>query len=415
MMIVELRKILTSWIIWALAIGTILLSMWATTQNAHHIPQLQILTDMVAQYGAPITEESLAGWERLHQEKMTALNAELSEEFKTVAELRESLYETQTDIWNLLPEQMDLYWDARLVEDYLIRATAADEIYQAIDLRSFGENLIEQSRFQGNLPQIIRQNFAHHQENFQTMREQGGHRYFFFNNDFHAMHNQLFGRTLAVATLGLSLVVALSSAFILNYEFDQRSFGLIYTTKKGRKLQWLKLGTALIATTLFTILIMVPVLAHYFMTYDYAGLWHIPLSSLFYASEGFFFLVPRYAMTFSHYLLAFMAVVYLTQLLFAALIFSVSNALRNGYLVPIAFFMLAAFGIFYFHFVPASSLLYYLGFNPFRMMNDVSRLFMIFSVSQTNPHYEVITLVIWTAISIFSGIFTFWKFNKIDL
>jgi len=387
----EFKKILTAPIIWALFLGTFLMSLWMIQLNTHQIPQLQILTEMVAEHGAEIHEESLEAWEALHREKIQQMNQTIGADFQTWAEMDDYFFQRGISTWNLF-EDMSISRNAQLVENYFQRAQGADAYYQAMDLRTFGENLIEGNHFSESLNQIIRQNFAHAQEKFEAFVEQGEHRYFFFNNDFHAMHDHLFSRVLGTVAWGLTILVILSTGYLMNYEFDYGTHGLVYSTKKGRKLQWAKLKASLLATTLFSVLLLSLVLAVYFTVYDYSGLWDVPVRSLFLSGEGMAFLVSRYSLTFGQFVIGVALVIFGAQMLLVLMTTTLSLILKNGYLVPVLMSLIALVSLFYHHFIPHNSLLYYLGFTPFRMLADLYSTFMVWGVSQTHPHYELVTL-----------------------
>lgn len=418
----ELSKIFLSPIVWLLMMGLTLLSYWFITANVGDQSQLSILTTMVATYGAEINEESLAGWRQLHAIELEAMNKitkfRIGQTFPSVAELQRFAYETgfnERDIF-IEVDEWQQFERTSVVENYFLRAEGADDYYRGIDLNDFGEELIENMGASGPLAEIILENFSAHQEvRFSELIKNGEHLHFFFNGYFHGMHLFLFNSFLGIVTLGITVIVALVSAFLFGYEFDSKTNLLVYSTALGRKLQLEKLKAAGVATIMITLIMLVVSLGIFFLTYDYSGLWQVPISSIFMSTPLILF-VSRYALTFGQYLIGVCALIIIAQLLFVKLTFCLFKLSKSSYLSVIYFSLIGAIGMTAGLFFPLHSrLLYFSGFNPFYMIHDLSGSFMIWDVSQTFQHFELATISIWVVILSVLSISCFQRFKKIDL
>ena len=418
----ELRKIFLSPIVWVLMVGVICLSHVIIVSNTHERAQLRILTDMVATYGTEINEESLAGWRRLHIIELEAINEiteiRMGQSFLSVETLQIFAAENEMSLWDVFIEmdEWQQFMRVSLIEDYLFQAEGADAHYRAIDLNNFGEDLIAGIGASGALAEIIRSNFSAHQETrFPTLVENGEHLHFFFNGHFNQMHYFLFLTVLVPLTLGITIIVALVSAFLFGYEFDHKTSLLAYSTVRGRKLQIVKFKAASIATVIITSSLLLIVLGIFFLIYDYSGLWQVPIASLF-TSTSMSFFVPRYSLTFGQYLITVCGLIMVAQFLFVTLIFCLFKLSKNSYLTVIYFIAIAVSGMMAFRFFPLHSRLFYLsGFNPFYMLSDLSASFMIWGVSQTFLHFEIVTIGTWTITLSGLSIVCFQRFKKIDL
>src|SRR5699024_10784608 len=115
-------------------------------------------------------------------------------------------------------------------------------------------------------------------------------------------------------------MVVLITAYLVNYEFDNNTQLLTYSTKRGRSLIVDKIYISLLVNIIVTTVIMGVGLITYFSVFDYSGLWNVPISS--YLNADF----PRpymswWNMSFIQYLLCSVGVIYICVLLFTGVTF----------------------------------------------------------------------------------------------
>jgi len=157
-------------------------------------------------------------------------------------------------------------------------AQEADDIYSQINMVEKGEEEINMYDLNGKAAELIRHNYQVAQDRLEELMVAGEHRHFFFEGYEYKMHSFLFGSVLKALTFELTLLAVLLTGFLLSYEFDSKTYLVMYTTKCGRRLQFEKLKTALLATTLLSLVLIGLTLVTFFIVYDYSGLWNVPIS-----------------------------------------------------------------------------------------------------------------------------------------
>ena len=126
----------------------------------------------------------------------------------------------------------------------------------------------------------------------------------------------------------------------MNYEFENKTPLVIYSTKRGRSIILDKLlvsiGSGIVATTF----IVGITLTGYFSIFSYKGLWHVPISNYFNWETNFPF-ISWWNMSFAQYLISSIILVYICGILFTVITFILSIFIKNSY---ISFF---TFGILF--------------------------------------------------------------------
>ena len=388
MMIFELRKILASLMIWAFATLIILFNILMMSTQLHLREEKQVLLDIISEVGSQINEASLYQLEQMvqtaHEEADPFVDSETSSPFVR----------------------------ATLLENYLMRATEATNFMQEIDMELQGEGMVAHLGATGQLAETIRRQHQIMGNRVEELLENGSYRYFFFDGFRYASHSFLFNGVLRPAAMGASLLTALLTAFIVAYEFDNRTQATLYATKIGRNLQGVKLGAAMLATSLFYVLIMGITLGVFFLIYDYSGLWQVPINSIFVSEihfQGIFF----WDLTFGTYLAVVLAVLWLIQILFVLLAFSLSGLTRNSFLMVVGFFIFWGLHFLISTLPPTSSNLLLAGnFSPLLMILNLRHMF---NIANLFPHFEAITLGGWGITLTGFCLLTIKRFKRINL
>ncbi len=405
----ELKKIFTSPIVLSLMgiflifNAVLIFSQWEMNQ------ELRVLTRMVERYGHEINDEALANWEAEHERLLEELSEALGRSITSATLMMNSGRLFLSD------EEMTQLTEIAVLERYLEFAPEIDEYYRRLDFISDAERKIVGWGISGELADTVRTHFQRLQLRLDEVIDNHEHMHFFFDGLEYEMHSFLFGRVLGSTIFGITTMGLLITSFLLSHEFDAKTYLLTYSTKCGRKLQLEKLKVALMSISVITLVMVSATLAIYFIVYDYSGLWSVPMSSAF-KSEGLFFIISAWNMTFLQYLLAVIMVIWISQLLFVLLVFCLSKFIRSGYLVTITFAIIFGFALVASGFLPMSSnVRFYADFNPFSMITYSQALFLLTGTSNLSKYYEIATIGVWSVLLIISALFCYRRFNKSDL
>ena len=417
----ELRKIFSSWVVWGLIGAVILINGLLIFSQAPFLrrDELAVVTEMVRAHGSEVTDETLAIWrteyERLLQQVNLIAEQEVGVSFSTIGALLNSEYAWSIDGLFESDAGRELSQRALIIESHYLTARSIEDNYYNVRLVEYGQRVIEDFVLTGALAQTILDQFETAQVRLDTLVENGEHLHFFFNNEIFDTHIILFQRIFGAISIGTTILVVVISAFLFNYEFDQKTDKLIYSTTCGRRLQLLKLKTACLAVTMITFLIIALTLGLYFLKFNYRGLWHVPMSSAFMSDSRF--VITAYSLTFLQYLFAVIGMIYMGQLLFVWLTFILSKLIRRGYLSTILFFILLVLGRTGSMFFPShSNLVFYAGFNPFFMLfRDLSGSFLLGAISESYRHFELMTISVWAIIFSLGVVLSYHQFKRRDL
>jgi len=415
----ELKKIFTSPIVWGLIAAIIIFNGFLISAQSYRRENHDILLSMVELHGSEINEESLYHWRQKHASWMDQIN-EITEQmigeiFDSVYHLGEVAFVRELDLRSIFTtrEEWRILETTEMIERYYFTARDADDILNnqlmgliQLDLESF-EYVLE---ITGALAYTLLNQHQNYQPRLENLIASGEHQYFFFIGS-DRMHELLFNEVFGAITIGITVLVILVTSFLLSYEFDNKTHLLLYATKCGRGLQIKKLISVFFATTAIVLVMTSLTLGIYFSIFDYSGLWHISMGSVFIGH------IPSYSLTFLQYLLAVVGMIYVGQLLFALLIFALSKLIRSSYLTILAFFILFIIGLSIYSWFPLhSNFVFYSGFNPFYLLfRYLGNAFMRGPISESHRHLELITIGIWTVILLISAKWSYSRFKVSNL
>lgn len=173
-----------------------------------------------------------------------------------------------------------------------------------------------------------------------------------------------------------------------------------------------KLVVSLYASAVVTSVILGSTLLVCFLTFDFSGLWDVPINSAF-MSEANIFYLSWWDLSVVQYLICVIALIYICQLLFVTLIFILSSIIRNSYIVFILFAIIFGIGMLLPGYIPANSnLSLAAAFTPFTLIYAPFVWFMGTGLYTVFEFYEVVTAGIWILILAILSFFCLQRFYR---
>ncbi len=395
----ELLKILKTPVIWVLVLFFITLNSILVMSKSDFKEDLSILSDMVDTYGAEINEEMMTEVGHDYKKIQTWVNQ--------VANDENTVYEHPSDLLSKLSKQTEnpleqeelrTLLEYAVLEGFYRTAQDLDEIYEEIDLSQSAEGQIELYRLTGNAAEQVREQYQKLEVRLDQLIENGEHKHLFFMGKVYEMHSLLFRDIGRALLFELMILIVLITAAITNYEFEHRTSLVTYTTKKGRALVLYKLLAATIASS-FVMLGMIGVtLTIFFTTYNYEGLWSVPISNYF-NGETVLPYISWWNITFIEYVGFFILFIILSQLIFLGVTFVLSVYMKNTYLVFFTFMIFLGIGILLPSYMPReSNLIFLLNFNPFVFILNPHEWLMGNGPFTISKYYEQVTIGLWIII-----------------
>lgn len=417
----EFKKVITSPIIIALMIIFVSFNIFIIFQNRYYKKELKVLNKIVDKVGYKIDDNMKAKFKIYYEEELNKANDitynKTSKTYKSAFEILESLNHNQgkykEDIYS--KRELELINEVGIIEAYYNTIEGIDHTYEKLDFMQIAEGEIKKYRLSGKAAETLRREYEDFSERFHQLIKNGEHKNLFFMGSIYRMHSLLFKTLFRSFIFEIMIFSVLITAFIVNYEFDNSTHLLAYSSKKGRKLIMYKLLISVVTTVLIAALIMGLGLLTYFLQYDYSGLWQVPISSYFNAEYDLPYM-SWWNMSFIQYLLLGIGVIYICSLIFNGIAFIISRLVKNSYIVFFIFAILFGLALVLPGATPTHSKLIFLGsFTPFMLIMNSFVWFMESGAFTIFKYYELITLTIWSVIIIgFSGL-SIKSFKKQDI
>lgn len=413
----EFKKVINSPIIVGLIILFIIFNSFIIFKNSYFKEDLKVLSDIVDRFGYKINDEMETKFKEYYIEKLNRLNTIVKEKeskvYNSVFEFyKDNPYGT-LDKYN--EEEVEFIKELGIIEAYYYKVKEIDDVYSKIDIMKIAERQIYLYNLTGKAADTVRNQYKDFNVRFHQLINNKEHKNLFFLGENYRMHSLLFKNLFRKVIFEIIILAALITAYLVNYEFDNNTEAITYTTKRGRRLILDKLYTAMVSNIFAATVILITSLSLYFIIYDYSEVWNVPISSYFNGESNLPYM-SWWNMSFIQYLFSCVGLVYISTLIFTGITFLITRATKNTY---IAFFLFAIiFGLFLAvpSFIPRSSNVIFIGaFTPFYLVMNPFKWFMESGAFTTFKYYELITVSIWLVLlSIFSAL-SIKKFKKQDI
>jgi len=402
--IYELRKALLSPVIIALLLVFTAYNLFLISQEAYKKDEMSVLNELVAQFGPKITKPMQEDYKSYYLSRLNDMNKLTEKRTSQTYEMPGDFFEyenykryvtDQPDLYN--NEELARFNELRVIQNYYYLMQSIDETYAGFDMKQMAEGEIKKYGFSGSAADVVRQRYVHIDERLQQLIANGEHKSLFFIGNVYQSHSMLFKTLTGSILLQLMILVVLMTGYLGNYEFEQGTHLLHYSTKRGRKLQTDKLLASIAASVIVTAILTGITLTAYFLTFSYKGLWQVPVSSFFNWERGMPYpYLTWHTMSFIVYLCCAVALIFVLLLIFTAITFVLTAIIRNSYLVFGAFAILFGSALLITNIVPRDmKLILFTGFTPFHFVLNSKAWFTASGAFMSLPHNEWITAGIW--------------------
>ncbi|MGG3797795.1 hypothetical protein [Metabacillus fastidiosus] len=407
----ELKKALVSPVILSLIGIFIAFNLFIIYSYSHVKEELGILTKLVDQFGYELNEETMHDFNLFYNKQLKKLNKITAGSYESAAEFFNK--NKMIDKEHYSKKELTFFHDVLITENYYFVSLDIDGLYRNIDLMGEAEYQINKYHMSGTATETVRKEFTKLSSRLEQIIENGEHKTLFFDGKIYRMHSFLFENIFLLIIFEILILVVLMTSFIQTYEFENKTYQLTYSTKRGRKLAFDKLMASFMASVLVTTIIAGITLISYFSVYNYSGLWNVPISSYFNAEKQVY--ISWWEISFIKYLLFGIALVYICQLFFTAITFIIATFIRNSYFVFIMFGILFGCGLL----LPSiasldSNLIFISMMTPFTLIMNPN-IWFIGGNAFYGPYYEINTIVIWTILLFVLCICTTKIFRKQDI
>lgn len=412
----ELLKLVKMPIIPVIILFFMALNTVIVMSHSYFKEDLSVLTDLVDTYGYEINENMMKEFGKDYQDKIAWVNEVAPDDNKVYQHSSELLSDDSIHYENRLSNSdYQRLLKYSIIEGFYLTAQDIDKAYDSIDLDGSAEYLIRMYGFTDSAAEEIRAQYQKLALRLDELIDNGEHKNLFFTGKIYKMHSLLFKDIGRALIFELMILVVLITATITNYEFEHRTALVTYTTKRGRKLIIDKLIAAMITNGCVMFGLIGMTLGAFFLTYDYSGLWNVPISN-FFNTEMPLPYISWWNLSFIEYVVFFVLFIVITQLLFMGVCLILSIYLKNTYLVFFAFLILLGLGIAIPGFASMNSkLVFLLHFNPFAFILNPHEWLMGNGPFTIHRYYEIVTIVVWVFLLGIVGSYSVYRFYRQQL
>lgn len=401
----EMKKALLSPMIMILLLLMLALNIFSIISNSYHKDELEIVNDIVATYGPTFDDEVLKTMEVDIQKQVEQLGA-----INTSTFLEKMTYEQYEQASESEQKQID---EISLKYTYLQVAKGLEERYKAIDLSGEKAAFFKLYSMPSWLEGKMVSEFDGWQNRYDEIVATNEYKQWFFLSNYR-MHSELFRSHMKTLAVEGVLLVILLTAFITNYEFEQRTQLVIYPTKKGRKLLLNKGLASLLASFIVLAILFGGTLATYFTVYDYSGVWQASISSGFNWEYRLPY-ITWWDLSVEQYFRLALGILIAILIIVAMLTFTIAVFVKNSYytwiigvLLLIAIFIVPAY-------FSNSVILWLSSFNISLLLMNPHEYFDGGTTFMMTKYHEVWTLFIWLAIASIGVCYAIRYFNRKDV
>ena len=410
----EFKKIVSSPIFIVLTLIFLAYNTMIIMNKSYIRNDLKVLNEIVDEIGYQINDEMMLDFKAYYEERLKYAKDILKENgyesYDTIGDFFENNYVNENS--NLSLEEIEFLSKLSNIESYYFLVNNLDEKYEFIEINKITEGDLSRSPYNDNINDIIRKNYDEFETRFEELKENGEQKNLFFYGRAYKMHSLLFKDIFKAMTYEIMILIVLVTSFILNYEFENKTSSITYSTKRGRNLIKDKLTVSLISTILIATIIIGVTLLIYFSVFDYSGLWSVSINS-FFAQEFNMPYLTWWDMSVAKYLMLVITVTYILETIFCGITFVLSTIIKNSYVVFGVFVIMSGLLVLLPTIIPSTfNIVMLTAYTPFALILNESWWFMLKSSIATYKYYEVVTLVSWSLGVLIMGALCVNKFRK---
>jgi len=377
---------------------------------------MELTSAIAREVGTNLNDQGMIRLEVKYQRSLAQLNGLLPDQGLTAADSLEGLYEVNgQEIEGLKGEALNLLKEIHVIKMIMAAEEDIDSFYEAVHLEAVAESGIHLYGLSGRAAQVVKGVYEGMEGRFKALIHNGEHRTLFFNSSLLRTHSLLFKTIYSALIIEGMLLAVLITGGLMNYEYEQGTHLLTYSTKVGRRLNFKKLKASLLAAIMVTTVLVVITLGGYFLTFSHQGLWQVPIAS-FFNREFPVPNIPWWPLAFWQYLLCTVAIIYGCQILFTLLTYGLTVMVKSSYRVFFLFLSLGALLLLLPGWMPRDGISIFISaFTPFTLVFNSSKWLMESGPFTSFQYYEILTLGVWGA---FSALIMLWgkkKFVKEDI
>ncbi|MGL5315185.1 MAG: hypothetical protein ACRC92_18160 [Peptostreptococcaceae bacterium] len=417
----EIKKVISSPIVIALTTIFVLFNILVIYENSYLKNDFKVINQIVKEFGYEIDDEMLANMDSKYEKDLQKFNEiamnKFQKQYETVADFCNSneYYSNNYDGSIFTKEERNFIEEVNILEMYVNLSRGLIDSYENIDWMDVAKTDINMYGLSGKAADMVYKNYEKFSLRFEELVKNNEHKNVFFIGTFYKTHSLLFRDIFSKCIYEIMILVVLITAYLVNYEFDNKTSLLVYSTKRGRNNSKDKFIVCILSAIIISLIIIGLTLIAYFITFDYSQVLNVNISSVFNWEYTLPF-VSWFDISFRTYLILCILVSVFAAVVFSGISYIISKLMKNSYLVFFVFFIVfGGFMILPSVISKSSSLFIYSHYNIFNLILNPHAWFTSLASITMSKYYELITLIVSIVVVSIGGILVFNRFRKEDL
>ncbi|TDQ42995.1 hypothetical protein [Aureibacillus halotolerans] len=390
----EARKVSSSIVLWGLLVFFMIVNglyIWSYVDR--HSEGFSDMASIMETYGTTIDNEMMKAMELDQTTELAWMNS-LVENPKHFDHPTDFI---KAHVMELTSEETERVHQLQFLTLYLEIARSIDPIYENFSVAESMAGAVAQFGLTDSAQKLALQQSESIQKRVDELVANKEHKHLFYWGPIYKPHSFLFKEVGQLLIFELMILTVLITSRLINYEFEEKTAQVVYSTKTGRKLLRRKVGIAALFVSVFSMIVPVITWMMVFIGIDYSALVNVPISSYFNRSSSMMPYISWWPLSFSQYLLLFYACLVACQFIFFGLAALLAVFIRNTYYVFFVFSLIFGIGVV----TPllsstSSALLFYTGYTPFWLVMNPHIWWMANGVFTASQYYELTTLFGWS-------------------
>ena len=211
------------------------------------------------------------------------------------------------------------------------------DLYDKLDMTKILKQKEEMLQYhpKGFMKKFVKDNYEHLQKRVEEIKSDKEYNDAFYPGQYYEIHSLLYLKLGKKLIVEMSLLMALSILFIMDYERLQKTNDLVDATRTGKRIMDYKAFTGTLSGILFSAILCSVTWIYFFYCVSFKGLWNVSVASTLVAEKrysGWFYpFVTFFKMTQIQYLILTLTVYLGIILLIALATIAIQFLLGNSY------------------------------------------------------------------------------------
>lgn len=392
----EIKKIIKSPILLFLIIIFLVFDLFIVFSKYYIKDDLKVLNSIIDEVGYKINDDMMDNFKIYYEKSLKDFNKLIyKNEGKEYSSVSEYLMSNNSGIYEnkYSEDEKKQIVDSSIIESYYLSIPELKKEYEKIDFIEMIEPTIKSFRASGGGANLIKDGLIKFDKRFKNLIKNKEHMELSFNGKAYRMHSFLYKEVLGTVSFQVMILIALIVSFLVNYENENSTSLVVYSSRRGRKILIDKLKAIIYIIVPISTGLLAIVLTTYFSIYDYSKVFSTSINS-FFNWEGSFPYIGWFNLSVKEYFILIIMLIYISIFIFIGITFVVARFIKNSYVSFVICCILNGIGLIIPSLMPTSNKLFiYTTINPFTLVFNLSGRFM--QSSYTNfKYYELLTIII---------------------